>query len=65
MGKFIISTRKNGEFQFNLRRKRTGYSFQPGIQFQIGCQNGIESVKKILRKILNLKEIPQKTADLF
>ncbi len=47
MGKFVLSTRKNGEFQFNLLAGNNqvilsseGYTTKPG------CLNGIESVKK-------------------
>ena len=47
MGKFVITTRKNGEFQFNLKAGNgqvilasEGYSSKPS------CLNGIESVRK-------------------
>ena len=47
MGKFVISTRKDGEFQFNLKAgngevilSSEGYTAKPS------CLNGIESVKK-------------------
>jgi uncharacterized protein YegP (UPF0339 family) len=47
MGKFVVSTRKNGEFQFVLKATNgqvilssEGYSTKPA------CLNGIESVKK-------------------
>jgi len=47
MGKFVISTRKNGEFQFNLVAGNgqviltsEGYTTKPA------CLNGVESVKK-------------------
>ncbi|MFT3934864.1 MAG: YegP family protein [Chitinophagaceae bacterium] len=47
MGKFVITKRKNGEFQFNLKAANgqiiltsEGYTAKPG------CENGIESVKK-------------------
>ena len=47
MGKFVITTRKNGEFQFNLKAGNgevilasEGYTAKPS------CLNGIESVKK-------------------
>lgn len=47
MGKFEITKRKNGEFQFNLKASNgqiiltsEGY-----VQLQ-GCENGIESVKR-------------------
>lgn len=47
MGKFVVSVRKNGEFQFNLLATNgqviltsEGYTTKPA------CLNGIESVKK-------------------
>ena len=47
MGKFVITLRKNGEFQFNLKASNgqviltsEGYTTKPA------CLNGIESVKK-------------------
>ena len=47
MGKFVISPRKDGEFQFNLKAgngevilSSEGYTAKPS------CLNGIESVKK-------------------
>lgn len=47
MGKFVVSTRKNGEFQFNLKASNgevilssEGYTRKPS------CLNGIKSVRK-------------------
>ena len=47
MGKFVITLRKNGEYQFNLKATNgqviltsEGYTTKPA------CLNGIESVKK-------------------
>lgn len=47
MGKFVISTRKNGEFQFNLKagNGQTILSSE-GYTTRAACENGIESVKK-------------------
>ncbi|MCX8019668.1 MAG: YegP family protein [Chitinophagaceae bacterium] len=47
MGKFVITTRSNGEFQFNLKADngQTILSSQ-GYSSKAGCLNGIESVKK-------------------
>lgn len=47
MGKFVISTRKNGEFQFNLKAGN-GQTIlaSEGYSTKAACQNGIESVKK-------------------
>ncbi|HCR77381.1 MAG TPA: hypothetical protein DIW37_13450 [Chryseobacterium sp.] len=47
MGKFIISTRKNGEFQFNLKAGNGQVILSSeGYSSKAGCQNGIESVRK-------------------
>lgn len=47
MGKFVISKRKNGEFQFDLKADNgqvilvsEGYTTKPN------CENGVESVRK-------------------
>lgn len=47
MGKFVISKRKNGEFQFNLKagNGQTILSSE-GYTTRASCENGIESVKK-------------------
>jgi uncharacterized protein len=47
MGKFVISTRKNGEFQFNLKADNGQVILtSEGYSSRSGCDNGIESVKK-------------------
>jgi len=47
MGKFVISKRKNGEFQFNLNASngQTILSSE-GYVAKSSCENGIESVRK-------------------
>lgn len=47
MGKFIITKRKNGEYQFNLKagNGQTILSSE-GYTTKAGCKNGIESVKE-------------------
>lgn len=47
MGKFVIKTRSNGEYQFNLHADN-GQSIlhSEGYSNKAGCENGIESVKK-------------------
>ncbi|MBX2887740.1 MAG: YegP family protein [Ferruginibacter sp.] len=47
MGKFIISKRKNGEVQFNLKASN-GQTIltSEGYTSRSSCDNGIESVKK-------------------
>jgi hypothetical protein len=47
MGKFVTSTRKNGEFQFNLEAGNGQVILtSEGYSSQSGCTNGVESVKK-------------------
>lgn len=47
MGKFVISKRANGEFQFNLNagNGQTILSSE-GYSSKAGCTNGVESVRK-------------------
>lgn len=47
MGKFILSKRSNGEFQFNLNagNGQTILSSE-GYSSKAACENGIESVRK-------------------
>ena len=47
MGKFVISKRKSGEFQFNLKAGN-GQTIlaSEGYSAKSSCENGIESVKK-------------------
>ena len=46
-GKFEISKRKNGEFQFNLKAGNGQVILvSQGYADKAGCKNGIESVKK-------------------
>lgn len=47
MGKFEISKRKNGEFQFNLKASNGQVILgSEGYTTKANCINGIESVKK-------------------
>lgn len=46
MGKFVITIRKNGEFQFNLKADNGQVILSSeGYSSKSGCQNGIESVR--------------------
>lgn len=47
MGKFVITTRANGEFQFNLKAGN-GQTIlaSEGYTTKSACENGIESVRK-------------------
>ncbi|AZA54811.1 YegP family protein [Chryseobacterium sp. G0201] len=47
MGKFIISKRTNGDYQFNLKAANGQIILtSQGYNSKSGCENGIESVKK-------------------
>ena len=47
MGKFVVSTRSNGEFQFNLKADNGQVILtSEGYTSKAGCANGIESVRK-------------------
>lgn len=47
MGKFVISQRKNGEYQFNLKATNGQVILaSEGYTTLAACKNGIESVKK-------------------
>lgn len=47
MGKFVISKRKNDEFQFNLKASNGQIILtSEGYTTKAACNNGIESVKK-------------------
>ena len=47
MGKFVITLRKNGEFQFNLKATNGQVILtSEGYTTKSACMNGIESVRK-------------------
>lgn len=47
MGKFVITTRKNGEFQFNLKATNGQIILtSEGYTTKAACLNGVESVRK-------------------
>lgn len=47
MGKFVITTRKNGEFQFVLKAGNGQVILaSEGYSSKSACENGIESVRK-------------------
>lgn len=47
MGKFVISKRGNGEFQFNLKADNGQVILtSEGYSSKVACENGIESVRK-------------------
>ena len=47
MGKFVVTLRKNGEFQFNLKATNGQVILtSQGYKTKASCLNGVESVKK-------------------
>jgi len=47
MGKFVVSTRTNGDFQFNLHAANGQIILSSqGYSSKANCLNGVESVKK-------------------
>jgi len=47
MGKFVVTKRANGEFQFNLKAGNgQGILSSEGYTTKAACMNGIESVRK-------------------
>ncbi len=47
MGKFVITTRKDGEYQFNLKATNGQVILtSQGYSTKVACLNGVESVKK-------------------
>ena len=58
MGKFVITLRKNGEFQFNLKATNGQVILtSEGYNTKAACLNGVESVKvaKNGKPFFNLK----------
>ena len=66
MGKFIITTRNNGEFQFNLKADngQTILSSE-GYSTKAACANGIESVKKNSQESDNFERKTAANGKLF
>ena len=47
MGKFVVKTRKDGEFQFNLKAGNGQVILSSeGYKTKANCLNGVESVKR-------------------
>ncbi|MBQ0025110.1 MAG: YegP family protein [Bacteroidales bacterium] len=60
MGKFEVSVRKNGEFQFNLKATNGQVILSSeGYTTKAACLNGVESVKK---NAIEEKRFEKKTA---
>lgn len=66
MGKFVISTRKNGEFQFNLKAGN-GQTIlaSEGYTTKSACENGIESVRKNSQDDTKYDKLTAKSGQLY
>jgi len=66
MAKFTISTRTNGEYQFNLSADngQTILSSE-GYSSKSGCTNGIESVKKNSQSKDNFEQLVAKNGKFY
>lgn len=61
MGKFIISARSNGEFQFNLKADNGQVILNSeGYKTKAACNNGVESVKKNSQDSSNFERLVAK-----
>jgi len=61
MGKFEIITRKNGEFQFNLKAGNGQIILtSEGYTTKAACKNGIDSVKKNVKDDKRFKRLESK-----
>lgn len=66
MGKFEITTRKNGEFQFNLKASNGQVILtSEGYTTKSACNNGIESVKKNAKDDARFKRLKAKNGDPY
>lgn len=66
MGKFEIKTRKNGEFQFNLKAPNGRVILtSEGYTTKAACLNGIESVKENSRKEVRFEKHESKDGKFY
>ncbi len=66
MGKFEISTRKNGEFQFNLKADNGQIILtSEGYTSKVNCNNGIESVRKNSRNDAMFERLESKNGKFY
>ncbi len=66
MGKFIISKRKNDEFQFNLKASNGQVILtSEGYTTKAACTNGIESVKKNSTEIKRFETLTAKNGKFY
>ncbi|MEP6805617.1 MAG: YegP family protein [Flavobacterium sp.] len=66
MGKFVITKRTNGEFQFNLKA-RNGQTIlsSEGYSSKSACTNGIESVQKNSKDDTKFEKLESKSGKWY
>ena len=66
MGKFVITTRKSGEFQFNLKAGNGQVILSSeGYSTKTACLNGVESVKKNSQEDARFEKIVAKNGKFY
>ncbi|MGJ1203378.1 YegP family protein [Sphingobacterium lactis] len=66
MGKFVISLRKNGEFQFNLKASNGQVILSSeGYTTKAACENGIASVKKNAPDVKRFDKLTAKNGKFY
>ncbi len=66
MGKFVVTIRKNGEFQFNLKATNGQVILSSeGYNTKAACLNGIESVRKNGRAVARYEVTEAKNGEPF
>ncbi len=66
MGKFVVSLRKNGEFQFNLKATNGQVILSSeGYTTKAACLNGIESVKRNSQEEKRFEKLTSKNGKFY
>lgn len=66
MGKFVISTRKNGEFQFNLKATNGQVILSSeGYTTKAACLNGVDSVKRNSQEPKRFEKLTSKNGKFY
>lgn len=66
MGKFVITTRKNGEVQFNLKAGNGQVILtSEGYTTKAACMNGVESVKKNSQEEARFEKLTAKNGKFY
>lgn len=66
MGKFVIATRKNGEFQFSLKASNGQEILgSEGYTTKAACLNGVESVRKNSQEASRFDKLESKNGKYY